>query len=71
LIRVMLEGAFEVAHEHEDLMRAFALNVDYYDPAQPGVICTSAEADAESSRVGRLPARPAGDGLIPAAWTFR
>ncbi|MCA1670474.1 MAG: TetR/AcrR family transcriptional regulator, partial [Thermomicrobia bacterium] len=27
LIRVMLEGAFEAAHEHEDLMRAFALNV--------------------------------------------
>ena len=48
LIRSMLEGAFEAAHEHEDLMRAFALNVDFQDPNQPGRICTSAEADAES-----------------------
>jgi AcrR family transcriptional regulator len=48
LIRAMLEGAFEAAHEHEDLMRAFALNVDFADPNRPGVICTSAEADAES-----------------------
>jgi AcrR family transcriptional regulator len=48
LIRAMLEGAFEAAHEHEDLMRAFALNVDFQDPNQPGRICTTAEADAES-----------------------
>jgi AcrR family transcriptional regulator len=48
LIRAMLEGAFEAAHENEDLMRAFALNVDFQDPNQPGRICTSAEADAES-----------------------
>ncbi len=48
LIRVMLEGAFEAAHENEDLMRAFALNVDFADPNQPGVICTSAEMDAEA-----------------------
>ncbi len=48
LIRVMLEGAFEAAHENADLMRAFALNVDFHDPNQPGRICTSAEADAES-----------------------
>lgn len=48
LIRAMLEGAFEAAHENEDLMRSFALNVDFADPNQPGRICTSAEADAES-----------------------
>jgi len=48
LIRVMLEGAFEAARENADLMRVFALNVDFHDPAQPGVICTSAEADAEA-----------------------
>jgi AcrR family transcriptional regulator len=48
LIRVMLEGAFEAAHENAELMRAFALNVDFQDPNQPGRICTSAEADAES-----------------------
>jgi AcrR family transcriptional regulator len=48
LIRVMLEGAFEAAHENADLMRAFALNVDFQDPTQPDRICTSAEADTES-----------------------
>lgn len=48
LIRVMLEGAFEAARENADLMRAFALNVDFHDPRQPGRICTSNEADAEA-----------------------
>ena len=48
LIRAMLEGAFEAAHENAELMRSFALNVDFQDPAFPGRICTTAEADAES-----------------------
>lgn len=48
LIRVMLEGAFEAARENTDLIRAFALNVDFADPNDPGRIRTSAEADAEA-----------------------
>lgn len=48
LIRAMLEGAFAAAHEHEELMRAFALNVDFHHPDAPDRICTSAETDKDS-----------------------
>lgn len=66
LIRAMLEGAFEVARENADLMRAFVLNVDFSDPNYPGRICTTAEADEESlAQLQEFLAGQQATGLIP------
>jgi AcrR family transcriptional regulator len=72
LIRAMLEGAFEAAHENRDLMCAFMLNVDFQDPNEPGRISMSAEADAAS--IAGLEAFLGGQqqtGLIPRSINIR